>query len=210
MTDTARGAVLREFGQPLTFEEAPIPDPEPGALIARVAYGGICGTDVHLHHGSLPIPLPLILGHEAVGYVSKLGEGVTTDFNGELLSVGDAIAWASSIPCGTCFWCVEEHERTLCEKRKIYGINQRFDQGPRLSGGWAEAIYLQPGSAVFKLPTGITPEQAIALGCAGPTAVHGVLEILDLAVGSTVVIQGSGPVGLAAAMYAHLAGAQRL
>ncbi len=57
-----------------------------------------------------------------------------------------------------------------------------------MSGGWAEAIYLQPGSAVFKLPTGITPEQAIALGCAGPTAVHAVLEILDLPIGSTVLV----------------------
>ena len=166
----ARGAVLRTFNEPLTLEEAPVLDPEPGALIARVDMGGVCGTDVHLHHGNLPIPTPVILGHEAVGRVEKLGAGVTTDFNGEPLQEGDAIAWASNIPCGHCYWCVVEKERTLCENRKVYGINQRFDQGPRLSGGWAEFIYLQPGSAVFKLPAGISAEQAIALGCAGPTA----------------------------------------
>lgn len=210
MPATARGAVLHAFNQPLTIEEAPVLDPEPGALVARIEYGGICGTDVHLHHGNLPIPTPVILGHEAVGRVWKLGAGVTTDFNGEPLREGDAIAWASSIPCGHCYWCVVEHERTLCETRKIYGINQRFDQAPRLSGGWAEAIYLQPGSAIFKLPAGITPEQAIALGCAGPTTVHGVLETVRIGVGNTVVVQGSGPVGLAAAMYAHLSGAARV
>jgi threonine dehydrogenase-like Zn-dependent dehydrogenase len=209
MPTMARGAVLRAFNEPLTLEEAPVPDPEPGALVARIDLGGICGTDVHLYHGNLPIPTPVILGHEAVGRVEKLGPGVTADFNGAPLHVGDAIAWASSIPCGHCYWCVVEKERTLCESRKIYGINQRFDEGPRLSGGWAEYIYLQPGSAVFKLPDGITSEQAIALGCAGPTAVHGVLEIVGIGVGETVVVQGSGPVGLAAAMYAQLAGAAR-
>ncbi len=209
MATTARGAVLRAFNEPLTLEEAPIPEPGPGALIARIDLAGICGTDVHLHHGNLPIPTPVILGHEAVGRVEKLGNGVTADFNGAPLREGDAIAWASSIPCGHCFWCVVEKERTLCETRKIYGINQRFDEGPRLSGGWAEYIYLQPGSAIFKLPEGITPEQAIALGCAGPTAVHGVLEIVGVGVGETVVVQGSGPVGLAAAMYAQLSGAAK-
>jgi threonine dehydrogenase-like Zn-dependent dehydrogenase len=209
MATTARGAVLRAFNEPLTLEEAPIPEPGPGALIARIDLAGICGTDVHLHHGNLPIPTPVILGHEAVGRVEKLGDGVTTDFNGQPLQEGDAIAWASSIPCGHCYWCVVEKERTLCETRKIYGINQRFDEGPRLSGGWAEFIYLQPGSAIFRLPDGITPEQAIALGCAGPTAVHGVLEIVGVGVGETVVVQGSGPVGLAAAMYAQLSGAAK-
>jgi threonine dehydrogenase-like Zn-dependent dehydrogenase len=208
MTVTARGAVLHRFDEPLTIEELPIPDPEPGAVIAKITYGGICGTDVHLHHGSLPIPTPLIMGHEAVGTVWKLGPGVTTDFNGEPLHEGDSIVWASSIPCGHCYWCVEEHERTLCEQRKIYGINQRLDTG--LSGGWADAIYLQPDSAIFKLPDGITAEQAIALGCAGPTAVHGVLEAIHVGVGQTVVVQGSGPVGLAAAMYAQLAGAAKV
>jgi threonine dehydrogenase-like Zn-dependent dehydrogenase len=205
----ARGAVLRAINEPLKLEEAPVPDPEPGAVLASVDLGGVCGTDVHLFHGNLPIPTPVILGHEAVGRVERLGAGVTADFNGEPLRVGDAIAWASNIPCGRCYWCVVEKERTLCENRKVYGINQRFDEGPRLSGGWAERIYLQPGSAIFKLPAGISPEQAIALGCAGPTAVHGVLEIVGVGVGETVVVQGSGPVGLAAAMYAQLAGAAR-
>ncbi len=210
MTETARAAVLRAFGEPLTIEEAPLPAPGPGALTARIDFGGVCGTDVHLQHGNLPMPTPVVLGHEAVGRVLALGEGVATDFDGEPLAVGDAIAWASSIPCGRCHWCVVEQERTLCQNRKVYGINQRWDEGARLSGGWAEAIYLQPGSAVFKLPAGVTAAQAIALGCAGPTAVHGVLEVVGVGVGETVVVQGSGPVGLAAAMYAHLAGAAKV
>lgn len=210
MATTSRGVVLEAFGAPVVVREAEVPAPGPGALVAEVTYGGVCGTDVHLHHGKLPIPTPLILGHEAVGRVWQLGEGVTADFTGAPLRQGDGIAWSSNIPCGRCFWCVVEGERTLCADRTVYGVNQRFDAWPRLSGGWADYIYLQPGSAVFKLPEGTPPEHAISLGCAGPTAVHGVLDITKVDVGDTVVVQGSGPVGMAAAMYAHLSGAGKV
>lgn len=206
----ARGVVLHEFNAPVRVEQAEIPEPEPGAVVARVDLAGVCGTDVHLHHGQLPIPTPLILGHEAVGRVWRLGEGVTTDFSGNPLREGDAIVWSSNIPCGRCHWCVVAGERTLCETRKVYGVNQPFDRFPRLSGGWADAIYLQPGSGIFRLPDDVTPEQFIALGCAGPTAVHGVIDKAGIDVGDTVVVQGSGPVGMAAAMYAHLASAARV
>src|SRR5918995_2813221 len=205
-----RAVVLSEFNVPLRLESAPLPEPGPGAVVARVGLAGVCGTDVHLHHGHLPIPLPVVLGHEGVGHVWHLGEDVATDFSGNRLSDGDAIAWSSNIPCGQCYWCVIAGHRTLCEARKVYGVNQRFDEFPRLSGGWAEAIYLQPGSAIFRLPDNLTPEEMIALGCAGPTAVHGVIEVAGITAGDTVVVQGSGPVGIAAAMYAHLAGASRV
>ena len=170
-----RAAVLREFNSPLRIESTPMPEPEPGAVIARVELAGVCGTDVHLQHGRLPIPLPIVLGHEGVGRVWRLGEGVVSDFLENPLREGDAIAWSSNIPCGQCYWCVVAGRRTLCETRKVYGVNQRFDEFPRLSGGWAEAIYLQPGSAIFRLPDNLSPEQMIALGCAGPTAAHGVI-----------------------------------
>ncbi len=135
--------------------------------------------------------------------VERLGAGVTADFNGEPLQEGDAIAWASNIPCGHCYWCVVEKERTLCENRKVYGINQRFDEGPRLSGGWAEVHLSAARLGDLQAAGGHLPRAGDRLGCAGPTAVHGVLEIVGIGVGETVVVQGSGPVGLAAAMYAQ-------
>ena len=205
-----RAVVLNEFNAALKVESAPLPEPGPGAVVARVDLAGVCGTDVHLHHGHLPIPLPIVLGHEGVGRVWQIGEGVVTDFSGNPLRHGDAIAWSSNIPCGHCFWCVVAGQRTLCESRKVYGVNQRFDEFPRLSGGWADAIYLQPGSAIFRLPDNLSPEEMIALGCAGPTAIHGVIEVAGITAGDTVVVQGSGPVGIASAMYAHLAGAARV
>ena len=210
MSMVATAAVLREFNAPLTFTDLPVPEPAPGAVIARVSYGGVCGTDVHLQHGNLPIPHPLILGHEGVGTVARLGEGVTHDFTGQPLREGDPIAWMSNIACGHCHWCVVAGQRTLCEQRKVYGVNQPLDQFPGLSGSWADAIYLQPGSAIFRLSADTTPVQAIALGCAGPTAFHGVIDVTSVEVGDTVIVQGCGPVGIAAAMYAQLAGAAKV
>ena len=207
---TRKAAVLPGVGQPVEIREFAAVDPEPGAVVVDVRYGGICGTDVHLQDGRLPTPTPLVLGHEAVGVVSALGEGVGADALGEPLREGDLVTWASSIPCMRCFFCLREKEYSLCVNRTIYGINQGATAWPHLSGGWSEQIYLQPGSTILRVPDGVTAEQVIALGCAGPTVVHGLLGVLPPRVGDVVVVQGSGPVGLAAAMYARLAGASTI
>jgi threonine dehydrogenase-like Zn-dependent dehydrogenase len=207
---TSRAVVLRRFEEPLEIDEFEVPDPEPGAVIAEVSLGGVCGTDVHLQQGRLPIPTPIVMGHEAVGRVSKLGPGVQADTWGAPLRQGDWIAWASNIPCGRCYYCLIKNERTLCVSRRVYGINQRSDEWPHLSGGWAEYIYLQPGSTIIRIPDAVSPEEVIALGCAGPTVVHGLLHRSPVAFGDSVAIQGSGPVGIAAAIYARLAGASRI
>ena len=88
----ATAVVLSEFNAPLKIESASVPAPGPGAVVARVDLAGVCGTDVHLHHGQLPIPLPVVLGHEGVGRVWGLGQGVTAGFSGNLLREGDVIA----------------------------------------------------------------------------------------------------------------------
>lgn len=209
-TGTATAMVLEGFGQTMTATTFPRVTPDAGAVVVDVTHAGICGTDIHLQQGRLPIPVPLILGHEAVGRVHALGEGVTTDARGEQLHVGDAISWASNIPCGHCYYCQDQHEPSLCETRKVYGINQSSADWPHLSGGWSEQIYLQPGSTIIRIPSSVTPQQVIALGCAGPTAVHAVNDIAKPQTGDVVVVQGSGPVGLACAMYATLAGAAKV
>lgn len=201
-----KAMVLNKFGgelQQCTFE--PI---VPGAdgLVADVTHAGICGTDIHLQSGNLPIPLPVILGHESVGKVRQLGERMTRDANGTPLVAGDTISWASSIPCNNCFYC-RGGQPSLCDLRKVYGINQSSDAWPHLSGGWAEQIYLQPDSTVVKLPDGTDPDDVIALGCAGPTAIHALQMIDKPQPGDVAVVQGSGPVGLALAMLIKLAGA---
>ncbi|ABG99200.1 MULTISPECIES: zinc-binding dehydrogenase [Rhodococcus] len=209
-TGTATAMVLEGFGRAMAPRTFPRVDPDAGAVVVDVTHAGICGTDIHLQQGRLAIPVPVILGHEAVGRVHALGEGVTTDARGEELRVGDAVSWASNIPCGHCYYCEDQQEPSLCETRKVYGINQSSADWPHLSGGWSEQIYLQPGSTIVRIPSSVTPQQVIALGCAGPTAVHAVNRIAKPDAGNVVVVQGSGPVGLACAMYATLAGAAKV
>ena len=206
----ARAVVLPAFDEPVRVERFEVPDPKPGAILAEVAFGGVCGTDVHLQAGRLPIPTPLVLGHEGVGRVRALGEGVSEDSLGVPLAEGDAISWGSNISCGACFFCRNAAEPTLCERRRVYGITRAAETWPHLTGAWADTIYLEPGSTVVRLDADAPPEAVIALGCAGPTAVHGVLHVAPVRVGESVVVQGAGPVGLAAAMYAHVAGAGRV
>lgn len=107
---------------------------------------------------------------------------------------------------------MQEGERSLCERRAGYGINQSAETWPHLSGSWADEIYLQPGSTVVRLPEGTTAEQVIALGCAGPTVGARAARDHPAARGDVVVVQGAGPgpVGLASAMYAKLAGAAKV
>lgn len=203
---TAKAAVMPDFHQPFEIREYPLPDEvEPGAALVRVEMAGICGTDVHLWKGQLPIPRPIILGHETVGTVVKLGEGLDTDWTGAPLHEGDRVAWYAGRLCGQCFYCVQKRQPTRCLNRKAYGISYPCDHIPHFLGGYAEYHYLLPGSAIFKL-TDLSTEMVVGAGCALNTAIHGI-ERMGIGWGDTVVIQGSGPVGLAALAVAKSAGA---
>jgi threonine dehydrogenase-like Zn-dependent dehydrogenase len=203
----SRAVVLERFGEPLVIREFPVPAAPEGGLVVACGYGGVCGTDLHLQQGHLPIPTPLVLGHEGLGRVAELGAGTQKDANGVPLVVGDAVMWASSISCGTCVPCQTHREPTLCLNRKTYGVNRPTTEEPALSGSWAERIVLRKGTSVVKLPEGVDPLAAMAFACAGPTMVHALSERRPVRLGETVVVQGSGPVGLAAAALAQLAGA---
>jgi threonine dehydrogenase-like Zn-dependent dehydrogenase len=204
----SRAVVLRSFGDPLAIEDFELPPAvEPGAMVVASTYGGVCGTDLHLQQGHLDVPTPLVLGHEGLGTVHELGSGATHDANGAPLHPGDPVMWASSIACGQCIPCRQYRDPTLCEARRTYGVNRPTTAAPPLSGSWADYIYLRPGTTVVKLPGSTDPRAAMSLACAGPTMVRALSERRPVRLGEVVVVQGSGPVGLAAAALAHLSGA---
>lgn len=207
---TAKAAILEEFNTPLRICDYPLPDKlEPGAFLVKTEMAGICGTDVHLWQGELPIELPVILGHETVGRIEAVGEGVTEDWNGTPIQVGDRITWNSAISCGECFYCKEKKQPTRCPERRAYGIGYQSSHAPHFLGGYAEYHYLRPRSTVFKLPDALSTEAVIGAGCALITAIHGI-ERTGIEPGDQVVVQGAGPVGIAALAVARNAGAGQI
>jgi len=206
----AKAAVLETFKSPLVLREWPLPDPvESDAALVRTEMAGICGTDVHLWKGELPIALPIILGHETVGRIEQLGKGLERDWSGHALAIGDRITWTSSISCGKCYYCAEKRQPTRCPHRRAYGIGQRCDESPHFLGGYAEFHYLRPGTTIFKLPDDLPTEAVVGSGCALITAIHGV-ERTGVNWQDVVVVQGAGPVGIAALAVAKSAGAAKV
>lgn len=207
---TAKASVLEQFNQPLQLREFPVPaQPEPGAALVRTEMAGICGTDVHLWKGQLPVALPIIMGHETVGRIIALGDGLERDWTGQPLRAGDRVTWNSAVSCGQCYYCAEKRQPTRCPQRRAYGIGYRCDQPPHFLGGYAEFHYLHPHTHIFKLPDDLPTESLIGAGCAIITAIHGV-ERTGIGWRDNVVVQGSGPVGLAALAVARSAGAGRI
>jgi len=207
---TARASVLETFNGPLSLRIYPVADAvEPGGAVVRTEMAGICGTDVHLWKGELPIQLPVILGHETVGRIERLGEGLDRDWSGQPLAVGDRVTWTSTTSCGGCYYCATKHQPTRCPQRRAYGIGYRCDEPPHFLGGYAEVHWLRPRANIFKVPEEVSNEALIGAGCALITAIHGV-ERTGIEWQDTVVVQGAGPVGISALAVAKTAGASRV
>ncbi len=168
----------------------------------------VCGTDVHLHHGRLAgVPYPIIPGHVACGRLAETN-GTLRDVEGAEIPTGTLVTIYDVFgTCGACWHCLVAKASTRCPSRRVYGITTSAEEG--LLGGWAEAIEVKPGARVVPLPAGIDAEEFLGGGCGLPTAFHAI-ERAEILLADTVVVQGSGPVGLNAAIFAQLAGAARV
>ena len=201
-------AVIPAPNAPIEVRKFPEPTLETGGVILETVYSEVCGTDVHLWHGRLlGVPYPLIPGHVSVGRIRELG-GRVSDIDGNALSEGQLVTFLDvHETCHACWYCLVAKTSTRCPSRKVYGITYGATDG--LLGGWSERIYLKPGVKVVPLPDSVTPERLIAGGCGLPTALHAI-DRAEIRLGDTVAIQGSGPVGLNAAILARLSGAGKV
>jgi len=206
--ESVEAAVLAGPRQPLERRFLPAPRPEPGGAVLETIASEVCGTDVHLFHGRLSgVPYPIIPGHVNCGRVLETN-GPIKDVEGRPIEAGEIVTFFDVYgTCGSCWHCLVAKSATRCPHRKVYGITASAQEG--LLGGWAERIELKPGVRVLPLPEGIEPLDFMGGGCGLPTGFHAV-ERAGVALGDTVVIQGSGPVGLNAAIFAQLAGALRV
>ncbi|MFX0086210.1 MAG: zinc-binding dehydrogenase [Candidatus Hodarchaeota archaeon] len=197
-------AVMKKDGT-IQIQERPYPSLEFGAVMIKTAYTEVCGTDVHLQKGHLAgVPYPIIPGHVSSGLIDKI-KGEVYDISGELLKEGDPVTFLDvHETCNSCWFCLVAKTSTRCPKRKVYGITYSAKEG--LLGGWTEYIYLKPGVKIIKLKNKSYLKTFIAAGCGLPTAIHAI-QRAQIQLGNTVVVQGSGPVGLMVALCAKLSGA---
>ncbi|NLY50856.1 MAG: zinc-binding dehydrogenase, partial [Firmicutes bacterium] len=131
--------------------------------------------------------------------------GPVHDADGEILQPGDVVTFLDVHgTCHDCWYCDVAKASTRCPNRRVYGITYSAKEG--LLGGWSEKIYLKPGVKIVKVPSTVPPEAIIGGGCGLPTAFHAV-ERGGVRLAASVVVQGSGPVGLNAALLSILAGA---
>ena len=202
-----RAAVLRSHAEPLSIEELPLPQQiEPGAALVRITCATLCGTDVHLWSGAMTWPgmLPIVLGHEMVGVVEAAGDGAV-DALGRPVQVGQRIGWSEST-CGHCYGCSVLRQPVACSSRG-YGFLQRADRPPYATGGLSEFCYVTPGAAKLILPDDVEDVWAAAAGCALKTVTRAVSNAGGIRVGSRVVIQGAGALGIFATALASMSGA---
>jgi L-iditol 2-dehydrogenase len=210
--ETATAAALVEHGAPLELIQAQVPERlEHGSILVRTTVATICGTDVHHWTGEAGAEAarPRILGHEMVGRVARLGEGVTADSIGQPLAEGDRIVWAHGW-CGQCYECVVAHQPTSCTGDVRTYMTRPLGEYPYLTGGFAEYCYVFPRSGRVKVPDSISDAVASASSCALRTVVHAFDELGVLDDRHSVVIQGSGPLGLFAVAKAVRSAAARI
>jgi D-arabinose 1-dehydrogenase-like Zn-dependent alcohol dehydrogenase len=201
-------AVMSAPRVPVELREFPEPALEPHSVLLRTLYSEVCGTDVHIWHGRLAgVPFPIIPGHVSVGIADKV-RGDVRAVDGTSVIEGDRLVFFDvHRTCGRCRACAVNRTPTRCVARRVYGITDSASEG--LFGGWAEAIYLEPGVAMAKLPASIPSETYISGGCGLITAVHAI-DRAAIVLGDTVLVQGTGAVGLSVIPLARLAGATRV
>jgi propanol-preferring alcohol dehydrogenase len=187
-----KAAVVHAYGQPLVIEEVAVPEVPAGRILVKIEASGVCHTDLHAADGDWPVkpPLPFIPGHEGVGYVAKVGAGVTWVKEGDRVGV----PWLHTA-CGHCEHCITGWE-TLCDSQQMTGYS--------VNGGYAEYVLADP-AYVGKLPDSLEFAPAAPVLCAGVTVYKG-LKVLDCKPGDWVVISGIGGLGHMAVQYAKAMG----
>ena len=206
MTRTTIAATFVGPNQPFEMREYPVTSPGPGQVLVRNSMGTICRSDIDSWQGKRHNPTPSILGHEIIGIVEDIGDGVGPDLNGQTLNPGDRITWTEFFYCGNCYYCSSLDTPQKCVNVRKYG-HISSDQKPYLLGGFADYCYILPNTGILHIPSHMTDEEAAPIMCGVPTMVS-VMESVAVGAGDTVVIQGLGLLGLYGIALAREKGAR--
>ena len=189
----------------LEFREYDVPEPGPGALIARVVRSNVCGSELHIWCGHHPNKKSGGLGHEVVAVVDRLGPGTTHDHAGRPLAEGDRIVATYFIHCRRCYQC-SKGQPWLCANAYQFWARQPEDD-PHFHATFATHWYVHPEQTFFKVPDEVSDKAAASANCALSQVYFG-WEQANAGYGDSVVIQGAGGLGLNAAAVAREKGAE--
>lgn len=201
-----RLAVYDAPNQPFQIRLFPVRPPRPGEVLVKIRMSTICRSDIHSYLGHRPNPCPGVLGHEIIGTIDSLGEGVTHDMRGDALAMGDRITWSEYFIPGDSFFT-----EVLDMPQKSPGVDKYGHMAvttePHHHGGFGEYCYVLPRSWILKLPDDLTDEEATPINCGVATMIS-VTEQAAIKMGDTVVVQGLGLLGLYGAAIAKARGAR--
>ncbi len=205
-------AVFTGVRKPFQLREFPVTDPEPGAMLVEVRMANVCGSDLHIWRGEYDVsrgqsePFCLSIGHEMVGRIAALGEGVTHDWSGQPLRVGDRVAYQYFCPCGECRSC-----RKGSTPRCRQGLRYRLPptEQPHFNAAYGQYYYVRRPQAVFKVPDNVPDVLAGPANCALSQVIDG-LERARVGPGDTLVIQGAGGLGINAVAVAKERGVSQI
>jgi Zn-dependent alcohol dehydrogenase len=206
-----RAALLEKPQSSLVIvDDITVADPAPGQVRVRVAYCGVCHSDLHVIDGAGGRGLPVVLGHEAGGIVETVGAGVTQ------VAPGDKVIMTLRPVCGRCYFC-SRGQPTLCRGSGAGGGggtsplsrgSEVVHQGIGL-GAFAEQV-IASVNAVVKVPDDVALDTACLIGCAVQTGVGAAINTANVQPGDAVVVQGLGGVGISIVQGARLAGAAQI
>ena len=201
-----RVAVAYEAGQPLVLEEVPVPAIGPRDVLVRISASGICHTDLHVIEGKSALPLPIVPGHEACGFVEGTGVDVRR------VKPGDRVLASVAPACGACWWCVNGLSNH-CELNASVKAVPRFTLPTGQTAGavcgcgtFAEAMVVDEASLV-PVRTDLADTQLALLGCGVTTGLAAVFNVAQVTPGSSVAVIGCGGVGQSVIQGARIAGA---
>lgn len=197
-------ALVTRGGGELSVERIELPEPGPGQLRVRIRAAGVCHSDLSMVNGTIAAPYPLVLGHEAAGVVTQVGDGAKA-------SIGDHVVLNWAPPCRTCWFC--QHEQPwLCETAGLPAVPRGTTaDGEQLNvtlglGALAEEVVVGD-NAVIAVPHELPFEVAALLGCAVLTGIGAVRRTARVSPGDAVAVLGLGGVGLSTVIGARAAGA---
>lgn len=201
-----KAAVCYEFGKPLVIEEVDIDPPQKGEVKVRLHTTAICHSDIHDIRGDFGGELPLVAGHEAAGCVEEVGESVT------LVKPGDPVVVSLLASCGRCFYCMTgrphmcEAEWSLDKESRIRDKRGHSIRKMVKVGGFAEYVIVTE-SQVVPVPKEMPLDRAALLACGVITGFGAVVNRAQVEPRSSVVVIGTGGVGLNSVQGAAISGA---